>query len=99
MLAIPSTMVRKMTGAITILIRFTNTSPSGRIAFAVSGATSPSTTASAMATRTWTVRFRWMARGILQEEGQGRALRTSDEVRGPFGGPQECTAGAGLRQG
>ena len=63
MLAIPSTMVRKMTGAITILMRFTNTSPSGRIALAVSGATSPSTTASAMATRTWTVRFRWRGRG------------------------------------
>lgn len=72
MLAIPSTMVRKMTGAITILIRFTNTSPRGRMAFAVSGATSPSTTASAMATRTWTVRFRWRGRGtFFQDESKG----------------------------
>src|SRR5437868_6363954 len=56
--ATPSTMVRKMIGAMIIRTRFTKVSPSGFIALAVSGTRTPSSTPSAMATRTRKVRFR-----------------------------------------
>ena len=45
MFAMPSTIVRKMTGAITIFTRFTKVSPTGFILRATSGATTPSTNA------------------------------------------------------
>ena len=45
MLAMPSTIVRKMTGVITIFTRFTNVSPTGFIFRATSGATMPSSNA------------------------------------------------------
>src|SRR6266536_3354139 len=51
-------MVRKMIGAMIIRTRFTKVSPTGFIALAVSGARTPSSTPSAMATRTRKVRFR-----------------------------------------
>ena len=57
MVAMPSTIVRKMIGAITIFTRFTNVSPSGFIARPADGRTTPSSTPSAMATSTWTVRL------------------------------------------
>ena len=57
MLAMPRTIVRKMTGVMIIFTRFMNVSPTGLIALAVSGDTRPSSDAQAIATRTWTVRF------------------------------------------
>ena len=57
MVAIPSTIVRKMTGAITIFTRFTNVSPTGFMARPAAGETSPSRTPKEIATRTWTVRL------------------------------------------
>ena len=54
--AMPCTMVQKITGAIIILIKLMKASPSHFIDFAVSGATYPSSTPSAMAIRTWIYR-------------------------------------------
>ena len=50
--AMPSTIVRKMIGPITILTSFTNVSPSGRICFASAGSSAPSTTPMATAKST-----------------------------------------------
>src|SRR4029453_6743176 len=55
--AIPRTIVKNTIGAITIFTRFTNVSPSGRIAFAVPGATTPRITPRVIATRTRNVRL------------------------------------------
>src|SRR6476659_3636326 len=66
----PSTMVRKMTGPITIFTRFTNVSPMGFIARAVAGAKMPSSTPRKIAVRTWTVRFLWSRRARGMEFGK-----------------------------
>src|SRR5512140_193211 len=65
MFEMPSTIVRKMIGPITILTSFTNTSPSGFICLASSGLNTPSVTPTATAKRTravrlWLIRFRFM---------------------------------------
>ena len=57
MLAMPSTMVRKMIGPMTILTSLTKVSPRGLSAFPRSGATTPRSTPSAIAVSTCTVRF------------------------------------------
>src|SRR3954447_1144680 len=55
--ATPSTMVRKMIGAMTIRTRFTKVSPTGFIARPADGQIAPTSTPSAIATSTRTVRF------------------------------------------
>ncbi len=65
----PSTIVRKMTGPIIIFTRFTNVSPIGFIARAVSGEKTPSMTPRRIAVSTWTVRFLWKRRARGMEFG------------------------------
>src|SRR5438445_1808284 len=57
MFAIPRTMVRKMMGPITIFTSFTKVSPTGRIARARDGSSTPSRAPSETAQSTWKVRF------------------------------------------
>jgi len=52
--AIPVTTVQKMTGAMIIRTSFTKPSPSGFMAAPAAGASTPSSTPSAMAHSTWT---------------------------------------------
>ena len=54
MCAMPTTIVVKMIGAMSIRISLMNPSPSGRIAAPLSGQKMPTMTPSAMPTRTWT---------------------------------------------
>ncbi len=53
MWAMPTTTVVKTMGAISILTSLMNPSPSGFIAAALAGSTTPKTTPIAMATSTW----------------------------------------------
>src|ERR1035437_2447480 len=66
----PSTIVRKMIGPITILTSFTKVSPSGRICFASVGSSTPSATPQATANSTWAVRLR-ESRLTTKEERRG----------------------------
>src|SRR5437868_10418511 len=68
-------MVRKMTGAITIRTRLTKVSPRGRSARPVEGQSTPTSTPSAMATSTRTVRLR--PRRAMRERGTGCAAGRS----------------------
>src|SRR4051794_37302597 len=60
-LAMPTTTVVKMIGAIIILISLMKPSPRGFIAVACAGRSTPSSTPTAMATSTW--KYRWAYRG------------------------------------
>ena len=83
MFAIPSTMVRKMIGPMTILTSFTKVSPRGRSDLPRSGASAPSRAPSAIAVSTCTVRFeakRFM-QGRNGEASGGRCERDRRESR------------------
>jgi hypothetical protein len=83
MFPIPSTIVRKMTGAMTIFTRLMKMSPSGFIARAVEGAIRPRMMARLMATRTWTVRLRCgrIMGGVRVERGRMGARRMPRTTR------------------
>ena len=68
MLEMPSTMVRKMIGPITIFTSLTNVSPTGRRARPRAGSSAPTRAPSATAHKTWKVRLRAM-RFMLDEAG------------------------------
>src|SRR5678816_4471090 len=71
MFEMPSTMVRKMMGPITIFTSFTNVSPTGRRARPRAGSSAPTRAPSATAHKTWNVRLR--ARRFIRKNHEYRA--------------------------
>src|SRR5690242_9678316 len=98
MLAMPRVIVRKITGAMTIRTRFTKVSPTGLIARPALGQPRPRRMPKQMATRTWTVRFRWGERigGTVYGAGPGFvSIRGLAVSRFSVGG---WTAGLGTQE-
>src|SRR4029077_17980709 len=85
MFEMPSTMVRKMIGPITIFTSFTNVSPTGRRARPRAGSSAPTRAPSATAHKPWNGRLRGggLIRGEPRESGRGTTLATQGAVHRP----------------